>query len=156
MKQVLILVRPLSKRDPDAASGVWEVTLQEETEPVGIAAGAALDTFHATVGIGELDDFEISAHDPLSPQEIYEADDYKRGGQVGDVSRIANSLSELQHRIPSAAVLLVGNPVDGCRTIGPFNEVTQEGATERANSYAEVHLKHEEWWVSGLEPPATP
>ena len=121
------MVRALHERDPDGASGVWQVTLHEETEPVGIAAGAALDTFHATVAIGELDDFEISAHDPFSLQEIYEADDYKRGGQAGDVARIANSLRELQHRIPAAAVLLVGYPVDGCRTIGPFNEVTPGG-----------------------------
>jgi|SRR6185437_902843 len=153
MKQVLIVVRSLHKgRGPDDTSGVRRVTLHEGAD-AAVAVGAALDIFNAKVGIGVADDFEISAHDPYSLERIPEAPVHQRGGEFGDLTRIANSLSELQSTAP-AAVLLVGNPLDGCRLIGPFHEMTQESAVERANNYADLHLKHEEWWTKELEPPA--
>jgi hypothetical protein len=75
--------------DPDEAVGVWEVSLAQSMEP-DIAAGAALDIFHGRVAISVLDDFEISTIDPMSQNEIFESEAYKRGSSShGSIKRIA-------------------------------------------------------------------
>ena len=40
----------------------------------------------------------------------------------------------------------VGNPFDGMRFFGPFP------GYELAQSWAERHIKDEEWWLVGLTP----
>jgi hypothetical protein len=81
--------------DPDGAVGVWEVTLDRSMEP-GTAVGAALDIFHRKVGIGELEDFEISTVDPASREEIYESEVYQQGScGNGCVELIAEELGQI-------------------------------------------------------------
>jgi hypothetical protein len=41
--------------------------------------------------------------------------------------------------------LIVGNPVDGIRIVGPFDD------SDDAIAFAEASLKHEQWLVTSLE-----
>lgn len=43
------------------------------------------------------------------------------------------------------ACLLVGNPVDGLRVVGPFDDA------DSATAFAEDELGHEQWLVTSLE-----
>ena len=44
-------------------------------------------------------------------------------------------------------VLVIGNPVDGVRIVGPFPD------PEDVDEYAETHERNEEWWMVTLELP---
>jgi hypothetical protein len=81
--------------DSDEAAGVWVVTLDKDLEP-GMAAGTALDIFHNKVAIAELDDFEISALDPVTRENLFESDDYVQGsGCLGSVDLLADTLEQV-------------------------------------------------------------
>ena len=81
--------------DHDGASGVWEVAVDADL-PMPIAAGAALDTLHAHVGMDPVENFEISVVDPDTKSLIAEPEDYEQGSHEGnDLERIADSLDGL-------------------------------------------------------------
>lgn len=47
-----------------------------------------------------------------------------------------------------AYIIVIGNPIDGLRFIGPFTD----GDPGTPNEYAERHV-HDEWWVVEIEAP---
>lgn len=75
--------------------GIYEVLLKSDTPEEGLA-NAALDGFHDSFGIKELDDFLISVRKTSDPKsnEIEQSLDYENGdlaGHVIDVERIDQS-----------------------------------------------------------------
>jgi hypothetical protein len=96
VKKVWVVAQLLEGReDPDEAAGVWEVNLEQELE-AQFAAGAALDVFHSSVAISELEDFEISTLNPQDRAEIFEAAGYVQdSGTKGSVHLIAPTLEQV-------------------------------------------------------------
>lgn len=93
MKTVWVKVELLEgRRDPDGAAGLWEVTLDEDVPKEGHAVGAALDVFHESIGISDLEDFEVSTLNPKDQKFIAQADDYEEGfGPDGVAERIGDT-----------------------------------------------------------------
>jgi hypothetical protein len=92
VKVVWLQVELLEGRDDsDDAAGLWEVELHDEVAEEGIAVGAALDVFHRSVAVSELEDYEITALHPETLVVLSESESYVQGsGPDGEVDRIGD------------------------------------------------------------------
>lgn len=62
--------------------------------PSGAAVGIALDIFHSSIGISELEDFIIDPGDPNTKEILEEAEGYESYSATcdGEVARIGEAL----------------------------------------------------------------
>ncbi|MDA8190572.1 MAG: hypothetical protein M0Z68_03610 [Gammaproteobacteria bacterium] len=81
----------LDDEEDEGVAGAYECEVPDG--PEGIQVGQALDTFHTHIGIGCLDDFDITVRDPETHAILEQDDDYEDYSyEDGDVSKLSDEV----------------------------------------------------------------
>ncbi len=88
----------LQDEEDQEVAGVYECEVPGG--PLGIQVGQALDSFHTHIGIGCLDDFQITVRDPETHAILEQDDNYEdysfKGGtyEDGDISKLSDEVPD--------------------------------------------------------------
>ncbi len=95
MRTLHIYVKQISEvlddEEDEGVAGVYEC--QVPGGPEGTQVGQALDTLHLNIGIGCLDDFEITVRDPKTKEILEQDENYEDYSyDDGDVEKISDDV----------------------------------------------------------------